>query len=88
MEERRRVEMEFSSSSSTEMRSAKTSTSTSTTTTTSRSSRSGDAFEYAEPVVGSPDYEYEGIPGYVVPLLLFLLFTIAVVEGLGDVLHL
>ena len=77
--------MEFSSSSSTEMRSAKTSTSTSTTTTTSRSSRSGEAFEYAEPVVG---YEYEGIPGYVVPLLLFLLFTIAVVEGLGDVLHL
>ena len=87
MEERRRVEMEFSSSS-TEMRSAKTSTSTSTTTTTSRSSRSDGSFEYVEPVAGSSTYEYEGVPGYVVPLLLFLLFTIAVVEGLGDVLHL
>jgi hypothetical protein len=87
MEERRRVEMEFSSSS-TEMRSAKTSTSTSTTTTTSRSSQSDGSFEYVEPVVGSSTYEYEGVPGYVVPLLLFLLFTIAVVEGLGDVLHL
>ena len=87
MEERRRVEMEFSSSS-TEMRSAKTSTSTSTTTTTSRSSQSDGSFEYVEPVAGSSTYEYEGVPGYVVPLLLFLLFTIAVVEGLGDVLHL
>ena len=87
MEERRRVEIGFSSSS-TEMRSAKTSTTTSTTTSTSRSSRSDGTFEYTEPVSGSSEYEYEGIPGYVVPLLLFMLFTIAVVEGLGDVIHL
>ena len=42
----------------------------------------------AEPDSGSSEYVYESVPGYVVPLLLFLLFTIAVVEGLGDVLHL
>jgi cytosine/uracil/thiamine/allantoin permease len=100
VEERKRMEMEYASLSSSSMSSiSKTATMASTTSTststsssmsssTTRFSNANGAFEYVEAVPGSSAYKFEGIPGYFVPLLLFMLFTVAVVEGLGDVFHL
>ena len=82
----RKIEMQRRSEMS-----SSSSTSTTSTTTTTTTEIMGDKFEYRAPVGGgapATDVEYDGIPGYYVPLLLFVLFTIAVVEGLGDVMHL
>lgn len=90
-EELERVEMERIEMQRRSEMSSSSSTSTTSTTTTTTTEIMGDKFEYRAPVGGgapATDVEYDGIPGYYVPLLLFVLFTIAVVEGLGDVMHL
>jgi hypothetical protein len=90
LQRRQQVEMEFTSeSSSSSMISSSQKSSTMTSTTTSTTTSTDGSFKYeGGPVAGDSSYEYEGVPGYVVPLVLFALFTLAVVEGLGDVLHL
>ena len=83
MEESMEIRTSRNASASASASSSSTTMSTTTTssTTTSVSGEAGEAEE-------STKYEYEGVPGYVVPLTLFFLFTVAVVEGLGDIAHL
>ena len=72
------------------MSSSSSTSTTSTTTTTTTGIMGAISSNTARPWSGGPatDVEYEASRVRYVPLLLFVLFTIAVVEGLGDVMHL